>query len=214
MSKVDSIIDKILYRVTINLGEKYMNDIQKRLLDRNCIEIVNKVDRDMGLYVRDALTVLGLKDSHPLVTVYITSDGGDASVGFGIYDLLNFYPGQKIGIVQGMAGSMAATILQACDWRVALPNSEVLIHHIKGNGFPLIYLQDEEKLKKFNASRKSFLNQYDILAKRTGKTIEEIIQQCEEDESMSAVSALAYGLIDQIVVQASEITFPKAKISC
>ena len=46
---------------------------------------------------------------------------------------------------------------------------------------------------------KQRLNQ--ILAKNTGKTVEEISADTERDNYMSAEQALAYGLIDKIIAK-------------
>ena len=102
-------------------------------------------------------------------------------------------------ICVGMAASMGAFLLSsgAKGKRIALPNSEIMIHQPSGGSRGQctdIQIQAEQILKI-----KQRLNR--ILADNTGKSIEEIERDCERDYFMSADEAQEYGLIDKVIVK-------------
>lgn len=97
----------------------------------------------------------------------------------------------------GMAASMGAFLLSsgAKGKRIALPNSEIMIHQPSGGSQGQatdIQIQAEHILKI-----KKKLNE--ILADNTGKSIKEIEKDCERDHFMSAEEAKEYGLIDKVI---------------
>jgi len=190
-------------------GELAMNDLQRRWLEKNRIGIIDEVNRDMFVYVREAIAIK-MGEGGPPITVHISSGGGAVVWGLDIYDLINFYPGKKVGVVHSMAASMASIILQACDWRTATPYASVLIHHVNNQNLKLDVARDKNELEKFIAGmEKSQSKLYEILVRRTGKPMEEISARCKMEESMTAQEALNYHLIDQIVVQESDVVIPE-----
>ena len=95
---------------------------------------------------------------------------------------------------------MGTIVLQACDERVCLEHAVVLIHHVKNDQLiSLDMLESRDKraklLKSMRADQKAL---YDILAKRTGKSVAEIRRVCRKDVDMIAEDALKFGLIDRI----------------
>ena len=98
-----------------------------------------------------------------------------------------------------MAASMGAFLLSsgARGKRIALPNSEIMIHQPSGGSRGQctdIQIQAEQILKM-----KQRLNS--ILADNTGKPVEEIERDCERDFFMTAQEAMTYGLIDQVITK-------------
>jgi len=162
----------------------------------------------MFRYVREALAIK-MGEGNPPVTVHISSGGGGVGWGLDIYDLLAFYPGRKVGVVHSIAASMASVILQACDWRTATPYSSVLIHHVNNQNLHLDVARDDAELKKFIARmERSQSKLYDILTRRTGKTLEEISARCKLDEPMTSEEAREYGLLDQVITTEKDIVIP------
>ena len=96
----------------------------------------------------------------------------------------------------GMAASMGAFLLSsgAKGKRIALPNSEIMIHQ------PLGGFQGQATDIKIHAENilkiKDRLNE--ILAKNTGKPLEQIVNDTERDNFMTAQEALNYGIIDKV----------------
>lgn len=185
-----------------------MTEDQMRWLKRNRVIIAGEIDRNTLMYVRQVFEIK-MGEGSPDLTVHISSNGGNVSNGLDVYDLLKFYPGKKIGVVQGFAASTAAVILQVCDWRTATTYSDVLIHHVSNQNLRLDVARDPIELAKFIQKMEDSQSKlYDILVGRTGKTLEEIRDTCKLDEPMPAPAALSYGLIDQVIATESDIRAP------
>ena len=129
--------------------------------------------------------------------LYINSPGGSITAGMAIYDTMNYIKCDVSTICVGMAASMGAFLLSAGakGKRLALPNSEIMIHQ------PLGGMQGQATDIKIHADRiirmKEKLNT--ILSENTGRPLEEIARDTERDNFMSAQQALEYGLIDKII---------------
>ena len=117
--------------------------------------------------------------------------------GFAIYDTMNFIKCDVSTICVGMAASMGAFLLSsgAKGKRIALPNSEIMIHQ------PLGGMQGQASDIKIHADHimrtKEKLN--NILAANTGKPVEVIAADTDRDNFLSAEQALEYGLIDKVI---------------
>ncbi len=114
-----------------------------------------------------------------------------------IYDTINFIKPDVSTICLGMAASMGAFLLSsgAKGKRLALPNSEIMIHQ------PLGGMQGQATDIKIHAEHilkiKERMNR--ILAKNTNQPYEKIVEDTERDNYMFAEDALKYGLIDKII---------------
>jgi ATP-dependent Clp protease protease subunit len=100
-------------------------------------------------------------------------------------------------ICVGLAASMGAVLLAAGEpgKRLALPDSEVLIHQVMGGVEG--QATEIEITAKHILKTKEKLNK--ILAKHTGQSISRIEKDTDRDYYMSSEEAKKYGLIDQIV---------------
>ena len=140
---------------------------------------------------------LEAQDPDKDICLYINSPGGSVSAGLAIYDTMNFIKCDVSTICIGMAASMGAFLLSsgAKGKRLALPNSEIMIHQ------PLGGMQGQASDIKIHADHilrtRSRLNS--ILAANTGKPVEVIEQDTERDNFLSAYEAMEYGLIDKVV---------------
>ena len=130
------------------------------------------------------------------ISTIINSPGGSISSGMAIYDTMNFIKCDVSTICIGMAASMGAFLLAAGakGKRIALPNSEIMIHQ------PLGGMQGQATDIKIHADHilriKDKMNR--ILAENTGKPLKTIEKDTERDNFMTAQEALEYGLIDKI----------------
>lgn len=176
-----------------------LDETRKALLEQNVIELGGDVDREMALYVREALLRLIAKGAPP-IKVIITSEGGNLGFGLDIYDALRLYPGEKEGIVLGCAKSMAAVILQACQKRKIARHGHLLIHHVlRMEPTSLaIFSSKKEVAKIIRDLGKSQEKIYQVLKARTKKTLAAIKRQCKKADHMTAQEALAFGLVDEI----------------
>ncbi len=173
-------------------------DIYSRLLEDRIIFLTGEINDAVADTVIAQLIYLESKDPGKPVNMYINSPGGSVSAGLAIYDTMNYIRSDVCTICIGMAASMGAFLLSsgAKGKRFALPNSEIMIHQ------PLGGAQGQASDVKIHAEHilktRDKLNA--ILAKNTGKTIEEIERDTDRDNFLSADEALSYGLIDKIYV--------------
>lgn len=175
-------------------------DIFSRLLSDRIIFLGEEVsDASAGLIVAQLL-FLEAQDPAKDIQLYINSPGGSVTAGFAIYDTMQYIKSDVATMCIGMAASFGAFLLAggAKGKRMALPNSEIMIHQpaIHGSGIqgPA---SDIKIMSDYMQKNKKRLNR--ILAENTGRTIEEITRDTERDNFMTADEALRYGLIDQII---------------
>ena len=190
MSLVPTVIE------STNRGERAY-DIFSRLLKERIVILSEEVNAVTASLITAQLLFLEAEDPDKDIQFYINSPGGSVTAGFAIYDTMQYIKPDVSTICIGMAASMGAFLLSsgAKGKRIALPNSEIMIHQPSGGSQGQctdIQIQAEQILKiknKLNA----------ILAQNTGKEISEIERDCERDNFMSAEEAMAYGLIDKVI---------------
>ena len=175
-------------------------DIFSRLLNDRIIFLGEEVNDTTASLVVAQLLYLEAQDPDKDIQLYINSPGGSVTAGMAIYDTMQYIKCDVSTICIGMAASMGAFLLSsgAKGKRIALPNSEILIHQplIGGNGLTG-QATDIELAAKNLVRTKERLNE--ILAKNTGKSYEQIVQDTDRDNSMTAQEALAYGLVDKVI---------------
>ncbi|MBS5734703.1 MAG: ATP-dependent Clp endopeptidase proteolytic subunit ClpP [Clostridiales bacterium] len=172
-------------------------DIFSRLLNDRIIFLADEVNDQTASLVVAQLLFLEAQDPDKDINLYINSPGGSITAGMAIYDTMNYVKCDVSTICIGMAASMGAFLLSsgAKGKRLALPNSEIMIHQ------PLGGMQGQATDIRIHADRiikiKEKLNQ--ILAANTGKSVEQIAQDTERDHFLSANESLEYGLIDRVI---------------
>ena len=179
-----------------NRGERSY-DIFSRLLNDRIIMLCEEVnDASASLVVAQLLYLEG-QDPDKDISLYINSPGGYVTAGLAIYDTMQYIKCDVSTICIGMAASMGAFLLSsgAKGKRLALPNSEIMIHQPMGG------MQGQVTDIKIHAERylriKENLNK--MLADNTGKPLEIIQRDTERDNFMSAQEAMEYGLIDKVI---------------
>ncbi len=174
-------------------------DIFSRLLTDRIIMLSDQVNDTTASLVVAQLLFLESQDTEKDISLYINSPGGSVTAGMAIYDTMNYIKCDVSTICIGMAASMGAFLLSAGakGKRIALPNSEILIHQplISGGlgGQQTDIMIHAKNLERTRDRLES------ILAANTGKTVEEIHDACERDNYMTAQEALEYGLIDKVI---------------
>ena len=178
-----------------NRGERAY-DIYSRLLNDRIVFLADEVNDVTASLVVAQLLFLEAQDPEKDISMYINSPGGSVTAGMAIYDTMNFIKCDVSTICIGMAASMGAFLLSsgAKGKRIALPNSEIMIHQ------PLGGMQGQASDIKIHADHiirtKDKLNK--ILAANTGRPLEEIIRDTDRDNFLSAEEAKEYGLIDKV----------------
>ena len=171
-------------------------DIYSRLLNDRIIFLSDEVNDVTASLVVAQLLFLEAQDPDKDISFYINSPGGSVTAGMAIYDTMNYVKCDVSTICIGMAASMGAFLLSAGakGKRIALPNSEIMIHQplggAKGQATDIKIQADLILRTRDNLNR--------ILAQNTGRSVEEIARDTERDNFMTAKQALEYGLIDKI----------------
>ncbi len=179
-----------------NHGERSY-DIYSRLLNDRIIFLADEVNDTTASLVVAQLLYLEAQDPDKDIDLYINSPGGSISAGMAIYDTMNFIKCDVSTICIGMAASMGAFLLSsgAKGKRLALPNSEIMIHQ------PLGGMQGQASDIKIHADHiiriKEKMNR--ILAAQTGKPYEQVCLDTDRDNFLTAEQALEYGLIDKVI---------------
>ncbi len=181
-------------------------DIYSRLLKDRLIFIVGPVEDQMANLVVAQLLYLESENPNKDIHLYINSPGGVVSSGLSIYDTMQFINCDVSTICVGQAASMGALLLAggAKGKRFALPHSRVMVHQpsagYQGQVTDIhIHAQEVLELKRR-------LNE--IMSKHTGQSVEQIEQDLERDNFMSAAAALEYGLIDTVLAERKEMSDP------
>ena len=172
-------------------------DIFSRLLNDRIVMLYDEVNSvNASLIVAQFLYLEG-QDSSKDINFYINSPGGSVTDGFAIYDTMKYIKCDVRTISMGLSASMGAFLLAAGTKgkRIALPNSEILIHQplggVKGQASDIKIhadwiLKTREKLNS-------------LLSEFTGQSVETIAKDTERDNIMSAQEAKNYGLVDKII---------------
>ena len=116
-----------------NRGERSY-DIYSRLLNDRIIMLCDEVNDQTASLVVAQLLYLEGQDPDKDIQLYINSPGGSITAGMAIYDTMNYIKSDVSTICIGMAASMGAFLLSsgAKGKRIALPNSEIMIHQPLG----------------------------------------------------------------------------------
>lgn len=178
-------------------GERSL-DIWSRLLSDRIIFVGGGIDDHVANVVVAQMLFLSNDDPHADISLYINSPGGSVSAGLAVYDTMQFVRPDVATYCVGMAASMGAVLLAGgtAGKRYTLPNSRVLIHQ------PLIRGVLTGPATELDIEAKEIIrlrrHLYDILAKHTGQSVEQIEQDCDRNKWLSASEAVEYGCVDQI----------------
>ena len=172
-------------------------DIFSRLLKERIIFIGTPIDDYIANLVIAQMIFLEGEDPDRDINLYIQSPGGVVSAGLAIYDTMQFVKCPVSTLCMGLAASMGAVLLTAgaTGKRYCLPNAKVMIHQVLGGASG--QATDVEIATKEMLKTRDQLNQ--ILAKHTGKSIDQIAKDTDRNHWLTAEEAKAYGLVDEII---------------
>ena len=169
-------------------------DIYSRLLKDRIIFLGRPINDDIANIVIAQMLFLASEDQKKPIKLYINSPGGTVTAGMAIYDTMKFVKPPVETVCLGMAASIAAFLLAAGEKgnRIALPNSEILIHQVMGGAEG--QASDIEIAAKQILKTKTKINQ--LLSKMTGQPLSKIEHDSDRDYWLSAEEAKEYGIID------------------
>ncbi len=181
-------------------------DIYSRLLKDRVVFIGTPIDDMVANLIVAQLLFLQMEDPEKEIHIYINSPGGSITSGLAIYDTMQFLKPAVSTYCIGQAASMGAVLLAAGTKgkRYALPNSRVMIHQPWG-GVQGVATDINIQAREIQ-NLKDRLNQ--ILGRHTGQAVPKIEKDTDRDYFMSAEEAKAYGLVDEVVVNAREVKGP------
>jgi ATP-dependent Clp protease protease subunit len=179
-------------------------DIYSRLLKDRIVMLDTDVNEHSSSLVVAQMLFLEAEDPDTDILFYINSPGGVVTAGMAIYDTMNFIKCDVSTIVMGQACSMGSCLAQAgaAGKRLILPNARHMIHQPSGGARGQatdIQIQAQEILKM-----KKYLTEIYVKHNTRGKTFEELTNDMERDNFMSAQEAVDYGLADRIITTRSE----------
>lgn len=190
MNLIPTVIEKAQY------GERAY-DIYSRLLKERIVFLGGPINDAVANVVIAQLLFLQHEDPKKDIQLYLNTPGGSVTAGLAIYDTMQYIKPDVATICVGIAASMGAVLLGAGakGKRMALPNSEILLHQVLGGA--------EGQATEIEIAAKQILrvkhSLNEILAKHTGKKIEKIEKDTDRDFWMIPQEAKEYGLIDEII---------------
>ncbi|MEX1178574.1 MAG: ATP-dependent Clp protease proteolytic subunit [Nitriliruptor sp.] len=179
-----------------NRGERAF-DIYSRLLQQRIVFLGTPVNDEIANLVMAQLLHLESEDPDKDIAMYINSPGGSITALFAIYDTMEYIKPDVQTICMGQAASAAAVLLAAGTpgKRFALPHSRILMHQPSGGAEGQsvdIEIQAREILRM-----RDLLNE--ILAEKTGQSVERIASDTDRDFILEAQAAKEYGVVDEII---------------
>jgi len=184
-------------------GERTYDVFSRLLMDR-IVFLGTPVTDDVANIIIAQLLFLEADNPERDINLYINSPGGSVSAGMAIYDTMQVLKSPVNTVCMGLAASMGSFLLASgrSGKRSALPNSRIMIHQPSqsGGGGSASDIEIQAKEILFLRQR---LNQ--LMAKHTGRPVEQIERDTDRDRFMSAEEAKEYGLIDNVITHRGEI---------
>ena len=194
MEKMSSLVPYVVEQTS--RGERSY-DIFSRLLNDRIVILSDEVNDVTASLIVAQLLYLEGQDPDKDIHLYINSPGGSITSGMAIYDTMNYIRCDVSTICIGMAASMGSSLLAAGakGKRLALPNSEIMIHQ------PLGGAQGQASDIKIHADHILFIRgrMNRLLSEMTGQPLEVIERDTERDNFMTAENAVKYGLVDKVI---------------
>ncbi|MHB1299051.1 MAG: ATP-dependent Clp endopeptidase proteolytic subunit ClpP [Gemmatimonadaceae bacterium] len=177
-------------------------DVYSRLLMDRIIFLGTPINDDVANMIIAQMLFLEADNPGRDIHLYINSPGGSVSAGLAIYDTMQFLKSPVNTICMGLAASMGAFLLGAGrpGKRSALPHARVMIHQPSGG------TQGTASDIEIQAREIIYLRakMNELMAKHTGRPLEQIERDVDRDRFMSAEEAKSYGLIDNVVTNREE----------
>ncbi len=200
---VDRYINHIENMTRSVIEERPLNfrevDVFSRLMADRIVFLGTAVDDNIANIIIAQLLFLESADHKKDILLYINSPGGSVYAGLGIYDTMQYVRPDVATICTSMAASFGAILLcgGAAGKRSALPHARVMIHQPHGGA------QGQSVDIEITAKQIVLLRQelYEIMARHSGRSVEEIERNADRDYWMKAEEAKAYGFIDEVLTR-------------
>ncbi|MEV4713755.1 ATP-dependent Clp protease proteolytic subunit [Micromonospora sp. NPDC049374] len=186
-------------------GQRTFGDqVFERLLRERIVFLGSEVNDEIANRICAQILLLAAEDPERDITLYINSPGGSVSAGMAVYDTMRFVRNDVATLAMGLAGSMGQFLLCAgtAGKRYALPHTRILMHQPSGGMGGTasdITIQAENMLHVKRTMQ-------ELIAQHSGRTLAEIQRDWDRDRWFTAEEARDYGLIDQVVNAATQLS--------
>ncbi len=173
--------------------------IEDELLKKREIFFTDEVNAVTANELIKQLMYLERADAGQEITLYINSLGGEVISGLAVYDLISIISSPVKTVCLGTAASMGAILFLAGEKREMLPHTQLMIHdpsYGNGNIGGKKSHEIRHELEKLDEVRSVLA---EIIAEKTGKSVEEIYNVTSNDTFYSASEAIEFGLATDIV---------------
>jgi ATP-dependent Clp protease protease subunit len=172
------------------------------LLENRIVFLAGVINDMSAIEIVMKLLYLQYENRTQEISFYISSPGGSVPATLEIYDTMQFVECPVATYCLGMAASGGAILLAGGTKgkRYALPHSKIMVHQPwgqVGGQVSDIEIQAQEILKDRHR-----LNL--ILAKHTGRPVEQIEAETERDRYFSANEAKEFGLVDDVLLRLAD----------
>ncbi len=174
-----------------------------RLLDSRIIMLSSEVTDESAAVVIAQLLALSADDPESDICLFINSPGGSVLAGLAVYDVMQLIPNDVVTVATGLAASMGQVLLCAgtAGKRFALANAQILMHEGSagiGGSASDVEIQAKNLVATLDRLRS-------IIAKHTGRPIEQIVEDVGRDRWFDAEAALDYGFVDHLVARLDDV---------
>ena len=171
-------------------------EIQDEMLQNRELECTGPIESSSVYSLCRQLRYLQQQDPDGEITMFINSPGGEVDSGLALYDVMKGISCPIRTVCLGIAASMGALLFTAGDKREILPHGRVMIHDplISSTGGSALHLQ--EVSRNLMETRRELC---EILARHTGKTLDEIYEKTVRDCWFNAEEAVSFGLADRVI---------------
>ena len=186
--------------------------VSDRLLDARIVMLSDEVSDESADRVIAELLALSADDADSDICLFINSPGGSVLAGLAVYDVMQLIPNDIVTVASGLAASMGQMLLCAgtSGKRFALPNAQVLMHEGSagiGGSAADVAIQAANLVATLDRMRA-------IIARHTGRDLDEVIADVGRDRWFDAAEARDYGFVDHIVTSLDDVrpTLPTRRI--
>lgn len=173
-------------------------NIEDELLQSREIFITDEINNETANELLKQLIYLEREDNTKEITLYINSPGGEVTSGFAVYDYMKLMRSPIKTVCIGTAASMASILFLAGSKREMFEHTKIMIHDpsCSANISGMKPLEVKKILDKLMQTREITAK---IIADRTGKYLDEVLEKTKEDSFFTAEEALKFGLATRII---------------
>lgn len=177
--------------------------VADRLLDARIVMLTDEVSDESAHRLIAELLALSADDADSDICLFVNSPGGSVLAGLAVYDVMQLIPNDVVTVATGLAASMGQMLLcaGAAGKRFALPNAQILMHEGSagiGGSASDVAIQAANLVATLDRMRA-------IIARHTGRPLDEVVADVGRDRWFTAEEARAYGFVDAVVTSLDEV---------